>query len=134
MLRPYFYNMSSPRIQEVRQTGVPAVAQWGGRCLWNSVMHRGLRIQHCCSSGLAHECGSDLIPDPGTRCAASQPPKIKNKIEKMFNVANTFSGNHLDSFFDLNLEQFKKMGYASYRSRSELWLRLQQKSRGFLMG
>ena len=35
--------------------------------------HSGLRIRHCLSFNLGHDCISDLIPSPGTPYAAGQP-------------------------------------------------------------
>ena len=32
----------------------------------SSAWHSGLRIRHCHSCGIGHNCGSDSIPSPGT--------------------------------------------------------------------
>ena len=39
--------------------------------------HNGLRIQHCHSCDLGHNCGLDLIPSPGTPYATGWPKKKK---------------------------------------------------------
>ena len=41
-----------------------------------------LRIQHCHSFGLGHDCGLDLIPDLGTSYAAGWPKMKKRKKER----------------------------------------------------
>ena len=41
------------------------------------VWHSGLRIWHCCTCGLGHNFGSDLIPGLGTPYASGQPKKRK---------------------------------------------------------
>ena len=42
--------------------------------------HSGLRIQHTC--GLGHNCGSDVIPGPGTPYAPGAKKKKKKKKER----------------------------------------------------
>ena len=37
--------------------------------------HNGLRIQHCCSCSIGHNCSLDLNPGLGTPYAAGQPKK-----------------------------------------------------------
>ena len=66
--------------------GVPAVVQWNWQCLGSTriqvpspARHSGLRILHCLSCGLGHNCGSDLIPDPGTLYALGWPKRKKKK-------------------------------------------------------
>ena len=44
-------------------------------------LHSGLRIQCCSSFGLGRDCVSDLIPCPGTPCAAGQS-KMGEKKKK----------------------------------------------------
>ena len=39
----------------------------------------GLRICHCRSCGLGGDCGSDLIPGPGTPYAAGRPKMKKER-------------------------------------------------------
>lgn len=50
---------------------VPTVAKLNGRHLGST----GLRIQHCCSHSLGHDCGSDLIPGLGTLYAENEKYK-----------------------------------------------------------
>ena len=45
---------------------IPGPAQW-------------IKIPHCCSCGLGHDCGSFLMPGPGTPYAAGRPKMIKKK-------------------------------------------------------
>ena len=47
------------------------------------VLHSGLRIQCCSGCGVARNCGLDLIPGPGTPCAAGWPKKEKKKLCKL---------------------------------------------------
>ena len=63
---------------------VPAVVQWDWQHLWSAGMqvqslawHSELRIQCCWIVG--HNCGSDLIPGPGTPFTMGQPKKEKKK-------------------------------------------------------
>ena len=42
----------------------------------------GLRIRRCHSCRGGHDCGSDLIPGPGTPCAAGPSKKEKKKKKK----------------------------------------------------
>ena len=46
----------------------------------------GSMIQHCCSCGVGHNCGSDLIPGPEAPYTVRQPKKEKKK-----NLLNAFS-------------------------------------------
>ena len=50
--------------------------------------HSGLRIQHCCSCGVDHSCGSNAVPGLGTSifsgCSKNKQiknTKMKEKIE-----------------------------------------------------
>ena len=52
------------------------MAQWDRWHLWSPgtrvrslAWHSGLRIRHCHSCGVGYNCGSDLIPSPGTTYA-----------------------------------------------------------------
>ena len=51
----------------------------GGTQVRSLAWHSGLRIQCGCNIGSGRDCGSDLIPGPGTPYAAGQP-KTKKKI------------------------------------------------------
>ena len=69
--------------------GVPAGVQWDMQ-LWDAGWfpqpgHGGLRIQHCCSCDIGHNCGSDLIPGLGTPYAMEWPKKKKKK-KKAWNI------------------------------------------------
>ena len=62
------------------------MAQWDQQHLGNSGLqvrslawHSGSRIWHCCSCGLGHDCGLDLIPSLGTLHGAAKKKK-KNRI------------------------------------------------------
>ena len=72
-------------LRNLSTVGVPAVAQRDQKCLGSTetqvrslAWHSGLRIWHCCSCGLDHNCSLDLILGPGTPCAMGQPKKKKN--------------------------------------------------------
>ena len=65
------------------------MAQWGQWCLSSARMqiqslawHSELRIWHCCSCSISHNCGSDLIPGPGTSYAVGGQIKEKKKKKK----------------------------------------------------
>lgn len=62
------------------------MAQRDQRCLGNNgvqvlslARHSGLRIWHCHTCGFGHNCGSDLIPGPGTPYTMGWPKKKKKK-------------------------------------------------------
>ena len=66
--------------------GVPAVAQWDpwhlgstGTQVLSPAWHSGLRILRCQSCGVGHNCGSDLIPGPGTQYAPQAARKEGKK-------------------------------------------------------
>ena len=44
--------------------------------------HSGLRIQHCCSSGISLSCGSDSVPGPELPYAESTAKKERRKEKK----------------------------------------------------
>ena len=52
--------------------------------------HSGLRIWQCCNCGVGCNCGSDLIPGPGTPYAAGWQTKQnktkQNKTNTLYNV------------------------------------------------
>ena len=50
--------------------------------------HSGLRIQHCSSCDLGHNCGSDLIPGLGIPYASGRP-KVKGLKKKSIPKENT---------------------------------------------
>ena len=65
-----------------KKTGVSAVAQWDQRCLrgpgtqdQSLAWHSGLRIRHCHSCGLGHNCHQDLICGLGIPLALGHPKK-----------------------------------------------------------
>ena len=65
---------------------VPTVAQQDQQCLWSAGMqvripaqHSGLRIWRCCTCSVGCNCGSHLIPDPGTLYASGDPRKKKKE-------------------------------------------------------
>ena len=59
-----------------------SVVSWEhGTQVWSLAQHSGLNIQHCCSSGLGHNFGLDLIPGLRIPCATGQP-KMKKKKKK----------------------------------------------------
>ena len=65
------------------------MAQWDCWCLWSSggqvqypALYSGLRIQHRCSWGIGYNCGSDLIPGPGTAYTEGWPKEKKKKYKK----------------------------------------------------
>ena len=68
------------------------MAQWDCWCLWSSggqvqypALYSGLRIQHRCSCGIGYNCGSDLIPGPGTAYTEGWPKEKKKKsIRNLF--------------------------------------------------
>ena len=71
---------------ESHDLGIPTVAQQDQLCLWfagtqvhSPAQHR-LRIQ--LSYGIGCNCGSDLIPAPGTPYVAGRPKKEKEKKKK----------------------------------------------------
>ena len=45
-------------------------------------LHSELRIWHCHSCGLGHDCGSDLIPGQGTPYAIRSQKRQKKKKER----------------------------------------------------
>ena len=69
----------------VQKNGVPAVLQRDqqllgsvGTQVQSPAQHSGLGIWCCRSYGLGLDCGSDLIPGPGTPYISGKP-KMKNK-------------------------------------------------------
>ena len=65
--------------------------------LWDmgsiSVWHSGLRTSSCCSCGIGHSCGSDLIPGWGTPYASGWQ-KEKKKKKRQREIA-TSEASHL---------------------------------------
>ena len=68
---------------ETNKAGVPAVAQRDqlhlcrpGTQVQSPARHSGLRIRCRCSYSIGHNCGSDLIPGPGTPYALGRPQKV----------------------------------------------------------
>ena len=72
------------------ETGVLDVAQWDQQRLWSTgtqqvqspAQHSRLRIQCCHSCCIDQNCGSALIPGPGTPYAAGQPKRKKKGKKK----------------------------------------------------
>ena len=48
------------------------------------LLQHGLRIRHCCSCGVGHSCGLDLIPGPGTCIHLGCSLKKKKYIKHIF--------------------------------------------------
>ena len=56
----------------------------------------GLRIQHCHTYSIGHDCGSALTPGPGTPYAAGWPKKIPLKNEGLWKQKHRQSKISLD--------------------------------------
>ena len=90
-------------IEWVKGSGfrVLPVAQWDQWCLGSTGMqvqfpgqHSGLRIWHCHSCSLGHNCGSDLIPGQGIPHATGQSKKKKKRKQKKLRLRlSTWPGN-----------------------------------------
>lgn len=75
----------------IKNIQVPSVAHHDQQPLWNPGMqvqcpapHRGLRIRHCRSCTVGHNCSPNLIPGPETPYAADAVI-IKKKKSEMLN-------------------------------------------------
>ena len=75
----------------IRNIQVPSVAHQDQQPLWNPGMqvqcpapHRGLRIRHCRSCRVGHNCSPNLIPGPETPYAADAV--IIKKKKKIRNI------------------------------------------------
>lgn len=68
------------------KAGDPTVVKWGQLCLGSyrdpGLTYSGLGIQCCHTFGLGHNCGSNLIPDPGAPYISGRPKMTKKKKKR----------------------------------------------------
>ena len=88
------------RLKKKIASGVPAVVPQGwwhlesaGKQVQSPAWHSGLRIQHCRSCGLGHDCSLDLIPGLGTPYASGRPKMVvvKEASKSLFSFGNCLS-------------------------------------------
>ena len=76
MLNQYLIKVGAPTVVQRDQWHLGST----GMQVRSLAPHSGLRIGHSHSCDVGHNCGSDLIPGPGTPYAAGQQTKIDKNI------------------------------------------------------